>query len=169
MALGSVEGTMRVQIDIAASKAYGARDIESGFNFNLSKTHQLVAASCDALFHVDGSLADAANTEIDLQTVVGPDGVAINLTKIMALFIANTTVAGATKGKLIVGGAGANAWEGIFGAAGDKLLVQPNTSICFPFPEGLTVDGTHKMLKLEHDGTGTEALTYEVAVVGEMT
>jgi len=158
-----VDGTLRVTISFDGEKDYGITDQKAKAGVSLSKTHTLSGA--DELYHKSGSLADDANIELDLLTILNAYGAAINLQKVMGVYIANTVAAGGAS--LLIGGAAANAWSAVFADPTDKIKLPPNSAIILPCVAGLTVDGTHKVLKLTHDGTGTADLTYEIVVVGE--
>lgn len=162
-----VEGSLRISVDVKFLESVGISGNVLIQNLALGKTHSLVAESCDELFHDDGSLADAASVEIDLLTALNIKGDAMDLESVMAIVVVNTTAVAEDAASLLVGGAASNAWSAFFADPTDKLKLPPNTGIILPCPQGLDVDGTHKILKLAHDGTGVAACTYQVVVIGK--
>lgn len=165
----ALEGNLRVAIDVASEDTYGIDGQKATQSPNLATTMDL-DATCDVLFHEEGTLADDASTEIDFLAEVDPYGDAINLDEVHGIYIKNTTAAGGAN--LIIGASAANAWSAIFGDPSDTIILGPGLAILLPMVAGSTeadVDATHKMLKILHDGTGSADATYEVAVVGKAT
>ncbi len=165
-----VNGTWRASADVSlVTDDYGITGTILSMPVNLADGHSLAVDACDALFHDQADIADAASVEIDLLTELDPKGVALALATVHMIFIRNLTPVGATAASIIVGGAGANAWSACFGDPSDTIIIPPAMSLVLPIPcvAGLVVDGTHKKLKLLHNGVGTAVVTYEIIVIGK--
>jgi hypothetical protein len=163
----TVNGSFKSGCDLRWEGEYGIDDSKVENLLNAVKASALTLDECDKLFHADGTIADAANVSFDLLTILGPDGVAINLAEMRGLLIVNTTTPGATAANLIFSGGAANPWTGCFGDPSDTLIIPPGTGVSIPIPvASRTVDGTHKTIKLTHDGTGAADATYQIALAG---
>lgn len=104
------------------------------------------------------TLADAASTTLDLTTAFPT---ALTAIKYFGVFITSTT------GRLRIGGAASNQNGLWFADVSDKADIWPNGPA---FQQGnksaaVTVDGTHKNVKLDNV-TGSGSVTYTVVVVG---
>lgn len=115
-------------------------------------------------FHDQRSLADGANETLDFHdgSLTNKVGVSITMDKIKALYIKNTS----TEASLIIGGAAANQL-GLFADGSDKLVLPPGGEKLFIAPGASGVDcSSNSDLKLEHDGTGSSELVYDIVVFG---
>lgn len=122
------------------------------------------ANQADQFFHDERTLADAANETLDFtdSSLTDKLGEAIDLSKLKALFIHN----GSADASLIIGGAAANQLP-IFGAGTHTLILPPGGDFMFTCPDVNGVDvSVNAQLKLEHDGTGSSDLVYEIAALG---
>lgn len=160
----SVEGTLRSAIDFAESAAYGITDELVKAGLAIQTGHEL-PSTCDELYHTDGTLADEATADFDLLTILNAFGGAIDLAEVMGVYVENSVAAGGSG--LLVGAAAANAWDAYFGGAAHQLRIPPATGIILPCVAGLTVDATHKVLRLTHDHVVGADITYKLAIVGK--
>ena len=141
-------------------------------NDRLDHTRQLLEGNGDgqaeAVWHAaNQTLLDGAAVTLDLtalhRTILGDDHV-LTLLKVKALLIVNHNAAG---GSLVVGGAAANEWSAPFGAAGDQLVVPPDSPLLIGNrTAGWPVDSAHRNLKLAAAGG---AVTYSIAILGTTT
>lgn len=104
------------------------------------------------------TLADGANTTLDLTTAFAT---ALTAIKFIGVYVTSTT------GRLRIGGAASNQNGLWFADVSDKADIWPNGP---GFQQGnksaaVTVDGTHKNVKLENVA-GSGSVTYSVVVVG---
>ena len=161
--------SLRLNLDADLRDDYGITGNKAISTVNV--TDELAApAAADSLYHASGSIADAAFVDLNFATMVDALGVACNLTKIYTIFVKNTTAAGGAT--LHVGdstGALANEWWAAWDNVAGMNKVAPQSALVLHNAAGWTVDATHKMLRLLHDGTGAADITYEIAIVGEMT
>jgi len=122
------------------------------------------ANQIDMVFHDQRDLDDGANETLDFHdgSLTNKVGISITMDKLKALYIKN----GSTEASLIVGGAAATQ-VGLFADASDKLVLPPGGEFAFIAPGASGVDiSTNSDLKLEHDGTGSSSLTYDIIVFG---
>ena len=124
------------------------------------------ADQVDLIYHAKVTLAASANSEIDLQSILDAFGNSISFAKVKYLFIQHTGDAGDDSG-IIVGGAASNAFSAFFGDPTDTMLLEADGEFTINAPgAGYTVDATHKELKLEHDGAGSESVIVNVLILG---
>lgn len=122
------------------------------------------ANQADALWHDNRTLADGANETIDLHdgTLEDAFGDAVTLDKLKAIYIKNNS----TEANLFIGGAAATQL-GLFADVSDVLKLPPGGDFFMSAPDANGIDvSTNSDLKLEHDGTGTASLTYDIIVIG---
>jgi len=161
--------SVRMALEANIAKDYGITDNKVTQTLGVIDTTDFGVGVTDMLNHKSGTIADAASEDIDLQTVLDPFGVAINLTKIMVLVIRNTTPYLVTAGSIIFSKSAANGWEAPF-SADATYTIPPASHLCLVCKNvGWTVDGTHKSIKLLHDGVGTADVTYEIVILGLKT
>ncbi len=119
----------------------------------------------DNLWHDSKSLADSANETLDLNTDL-TDGVGNTFScagDIKVLYIRNTSA----NNTLIIGGAATNQVPLFADDTTDKFVLQPGGIfiVMFPIAAGLTI-GANDNLKLENGSEVSEALVYEIAIIG---
>lgn len=132
------------------------RDSES-LDRSVSFTDGTGAGQANCVFHDKRTLADAASETLDLSSQTDPLGVAITPAKLKSLFIYNKS---AEAGLKI--GAATTVPVTILNSTG-ILTLPPGGKLLFTAPLAAGVDiSTNKNLKLEHDGTGTASLDYEI-------
>jgi hypothetical protein len=123
------------------------------------------ANQANQVFQDQRTLADAANETLNFLaagSLVDKLGDTIDLDELRALFIHNNSA----DADLVIGGAAANQLP-IFAAGTDKLNLPPGGVFIFIAPDANGVDvSTNSQLKLEHDGTGSSDLVYDIVVVG---
>ena len=140
-----------------------AKDIVSmsrGINFQ----NGTGANQANKLFHDTRPLGDAANETIDLHdgTLKDAFGDPLEIDKLKVLYIKNNS----KDANLLVGGAAATQ-IGLFADVTDILKLPPEGDFFFSAPGDAGVDvTTNSDLKLEHDGTGSNGLTYDIVAVG---
>lgn len=123
------------------------------------------ADQADTIYHAERTLADAANETLDLYasgSLTTPLGTALTLETLKLLYIKNTS----SDASLKVGGAAATPVD-LFADSSDILTLPPGGVFLFTAPNATGVDlTTNKNLKLEHDGTGSDDLVYEIIAIG---
>jgi len=109
------------------------------------------------------SLLTTTSEEIDLRALTNGFGT-LTATKIKALIIrVRTTTPGY---RLLVGGAASNAWEAWTTQTGSIIRVGAGSQLVISdWIDGLIVDATHKMLKIENPSGGT--VEYDIIVLCE--
>ena len=124
------------------------------------------------LFHDQRTLADGISEDLDLAGgLTNAFGETITFARIKALKI--EIVSGTAN--LLIGGAGANAWETWVAAAGDILLIRGGSGAAkgrmeIVAPDGTAyavTAGTGDLLRVEHDGGDTTAIVYNIVIVGD--
>jgi len=162
---------MSFQAHVAASLGWRWSDgaVDSG---RLSYAESLLDGSGDnqaeAVWHVENeTLPAGASTTLDLMNLTRPvleDLHTVSFTRIRALIVVNLSTG---SGELIVGGAAADEWSAPFGAAGDLLVVSPDSpALLVNRRSGWEVDAAEKNLKLAASG---DDVLYSIAVVGNLT
>jgi len=123
------------------------------------------ADKADMIFHDTRSLADGANEELDLYasgSLTDPHGGALTIEKLKLVYLYNTS----SDATLLVGAATANQVN-LFSDGSDILEIPPGGKFLWTAPGAAGLDvTTDKFLKLEHDGTGSSALEYEIILIG---
>lgn len=123
------------------------------------------ANQINALFHDSRSLADGANETLDLYAsgaLLDPFGDALTLEALKFLYIKNTSDDASL---LILGGVTLDI--GICSDTSDIIIIKPSGSFLWMDPSAAGLDlTTNKNLKLEHDGTGSSALVYDILAMG---
>lgn len=112
------------------------------------------------------ALAASGAESLDLSgALVDAIGAAVVLTKVKGLLI---RAAAGNANDVVVGGAAANAFAAMFGAATDKLKIKPGGFIVLAAPgaDGYAVTpGTGDLLQIANGGAGTP-VTYDVVIIG---
>lgn len=121
----------------------------------------------DLLFHDSRTLAQGANEDIDLDSVLVPPvgGGTFDAAEIVGFGIKNlATVAG---DYITVGGAVANPFINWVSAATDEVVVGPSGVILIWSPiDGYAVTAATGDLLNVANGSGANAITYEIVIVG---
>lgn len=134
-------------------------------NYNISLSDGDGADEADVIFHDTRTLADAATETLDLYAsgaLLDPLNVALTMETLKVLFLYNKS----TDASLLVGG-GAALDMGILADTSDVLTIPPGGKFLWTAPDATGLDiTTNKNLKLEHDGTGTSTLTYDIIAIG---
>ena len=170
--------TIKIIINSVASKTVGLVAGSGPLNntFKVTMADGSTTGLADLIYTVSTTIASGANTTIDLlgalETIFGDE---LNFAKIKAIFIRNNTAV--TGAVLIVGGAASNAFDGPWADSTDKSNVSPTgaaTDAIWGFVQvnpgtGWTVDATHQNLKLEHDASDSNDISYDIVVIGTST
>lgn len=122
------------------------------------------ADQADTKFSDNRTLADGANETINLNdgSLTDSHGVALTLDILKGIYIKNNSA----DASLLVGGGGANS-VGLFNDVTDIAVIPPGGELFMTFPDGTGLDLTSNAdLKLEHDGTGSDSLTYDIVAIG---
>jgi len=122
------------------------------------------ANQIDMVFHDQRTLVDGANETLDIHdgSLTNKVGVPITMDKLKALYIKN----GSTEAGLIIGGAAADQL-GLFSDVSDKLVLPPGGEFLIIAPGASGIDcSSNSDLKLEHDGTGSSSLIYDIVIFG---
>lgn len=119
-------------------------------------------------FHDERQLLTGASETLDLTdgTLKNKFGAALVFTQIKVIRIINKSLVDG----LIVGAAGANSFSSFLGDKSDTLLILPGGEVTLTAPvTGFNVSaGTDDELKLEHDGTTTAPLDYDIILTGDV-
>lgn len=128
----------------------------------LKATHQMTLTERrvdgTATDEVDGvwsnlALSLVSATELNLQSLTDSFGNALSFQRIAWLAIQNQATQDSAANKLVVGGAGANAWEPFVGTVGDIVVVSATGWFVWGNTAGATVDATNKILRLDSANT----------------
>jgi len=170
--------TLKIIINATASKTVGLIAASGPLNntFKVTMADGSSTSQADLIYTVSGTISSGANSTIDLlgalSTVFGDT---LNFAKVKAIFIRNNTaVTGAT---LIIGGAASNAFSGPWADSSDKSNVAPtgaDTDSIWGHVQinpgtGWTVDATHQNLKIEHDASDSNDISYDIVIIGTST
>jgi hypothetical protein len=165
----TLTAAMRLALEVTSTKDYGITGTAAASNLGLVDNINIASGTADRLFHASGTLADGVGVEYDLSSILDPHGQALNLTKLMIIVVRNTTAVATDAASLIISGGASNKWTAPFGDPTDTIIIAPATALYLVNTEGWTVDATHKTFAITHNGSGTAAATYQVAVVGKVT
>ena len=162
----SLTAKMLLSINIEYSKTHDLSTADAPIRKSrgISWTDGIGADQADTVFQDTRTLADAANETIDLHDGSLEDdfGDALTLDKLKALYIKNNS----DDACLLIGGAVANQL-GLFVDVSDIFKLHPGGEIFITAPKAAGIDvTTNADLKLEHDGTGSSSLTYDIIAVG---
>ena len=139
---------------------------------SLSVTQRIADGNGDdeaeAVWHVhDQTLLSGGSITYDLTDLsrtLFETSLVISLLTVRAIAI---TVSSESEGSLIVGSAASDEWSALFGNDGDTLILTPSGMFsAFHLVDGLTVDDTHKNLKLAAPGGD---VIYDIAIIGTTT
>jgi hypothetical protein len=121
------------------------------------------ANQVNMVFHDQRTLTDAANETLAFNdgSLTNKVGISITMDILKALYIKNTS----TEADLIIGNA-TNPMA-IFGAGTYTIEIKPDGEWVYVCPDVNGIDiTTNDELRLEHDGTGTSDLIYDIIVLG---
>lgn len=162
----AISGLLRVAADVTQTQTDGTNTTESNTKDNLAwqVADGVAANQADLKFYDRRTLADGASEELDLSGVLTDAfGAALAFARIKALRI--NIISGSAR--LLVGGAAANAWFAIFNDATDKAVVEE-----LFFAQSQRVDAfpvtaaTADILRIEHDGSDTADIIYDILIIG---
>ena len=156
-----------LKIDIVATESSDLGNRSYAFNEvrGTTFTDGTGANKADVAFEDQRSLADGLDETLDLH-----DGSLLDVLKnaltmdiLRAMYIKNRS----TSASLLIGGAVANAM-GLFSDSSDAFVLKPGGEKFVTAPDANGVDlTTDAHLKLAHNGDGTDALVYDIILVGE--
>jgi len=170
--------TIKTIVQSTASKTVGLVAASGPLNktFSLTMADGSTTGLADLIYTVSGTLTTGDNTTIDLlESLEQVFGDSLDFAKVKAIFIRNNiAVTGST---LVVGGAAANAFDGLWANKTDKSNVEPtgageNDSWGFMQINpgtGWTVDATHRNIYLEHDAGDSNDIDYDIVIIGTST
>ncbi len=155
-----------IAFNITNTKDVDLSTVRDFFNDTRGKnfTDGTGANQVDTLFHDNRTLADGANETLDLADGSLSDafGDAVAIDELKVVYIKNNS----TDANLLIGAAGATSIA-LFGDVSDTLSLPPGGEFLFIAPDANGVDiTTNADLKIEHDGTGSSSLTYDILVAG---
>lgn len=129
-------------------------------------TNGNAANQASQVFTDTRTLAASASEDLDLNgTLLNAFGQTVNFTKVRALII--QAAAGNTN-NVIVGGAAANQFASMFGAATHTLIIRPGGAVALIAPDttGYTVTAaTGDLLKIANSAAGS-TVDYTITVIG---
>ncbi len=122
------------------------------------------AGQADLVFSDQRTLASNANESLDLNgALTDVFGGAVNFVKVVAILIKAAT---ANANNLIVGGAAANGFYPMFGAATDTIKLPPGAGVLLFNDAGYAVTAaTADLLKIANSAAGS-TVTYDVILIG---
>ncbi len=160
---------LSAHIGIQLSITQSEQDSFSKLNFSTTRgvsfTDGALANQADTLWQDSRTLADAASETLDFQdgTLTDSFGNAVTMDIVKAIYIKNNS----SDATLLIGAAAGNQLGLFSDGASDKLKLPPDGEFLFICPDLTGLDTTTNAdLKLEHDGTGSSTLTYDIIVVG---
>ena len=120
-------------------------------------------AKAQKIVEIEGTVTAGVPVDLDLTAATGGFPAAtVNFAKVKGIQVENDAGSG---GSLTLGNSGANDWLGLVDGATATTTVEKGGVLCKGSPNaGMTVDGTHKILRLVA-GAGT--VTYRIVIVGE--
>ena len=137
-------------------------------NFGLSKGVTLddltPAAAADVVFQDNRTLADGTNETLDIHDGSLSDafGDAVTIDELKMIYIKNNSA----DANLLIGGAAATQL-GLFSDVSDVLVLRPGGELLLTAPAVAGIDvTTNADLKIAHDGTGSDSLTYDIIIAG---
>ena len=167
----ALSGTLTAKFKVTHTKTLDMGNValplgplaEKVFNF----ANGILINQADLMFSDQRTLADAASEELDLAgTLVNAFGDTITFARIKGIFISCEAT---NTGNLLVGGAASNAFVNWVSDATDKIIVRPDGVLMVFAPDAdayPVTAGTGDKLKLEHDGTGSDNLVYNIVLIG---
>lgn len=120
----------------------------------------------DQVFHDQRTLADGADETLDLTaSLTDVFGNSLSFSNLKGIYIKNNS----NDANLLVGAAAASQLP-LFNDSSDILKIPPQGIFYQQFEraDGLIVS-TNDKLKIAHDGTGSDSLTYDIVLVGHTT
>ena len=156
-----VQGDNSDVADLGISKASVNKAIA------IALTHGAAAGNINR-FYADKVTISGTEEDIDLLTALDAVGVAMNLNKLKGILIENGNEV--TDGELEVGfdtdGTAGNAVS-LFNTPDDSCHLIPKGGVYFFYtgPNGITVDGTHKVLRI----AGSDGNQFDIVIVGADT
>ena len=130
----------------------------------VSLTNGTGANQADTVFQDIRTLTDAQAETINLHdgSLENDFGTALTLDILKVLYIKNNS----SDPNLLIGGAATNQ-VGLFADGGDILTLRPGGEFLLIAPDVNGIDVTaDPNLKITHDGTGSDSLTYDIIMVG---
>ncbi|MGD8499091.1 MAG: hypothetical protein PVJ86_00495 [Phycisphaerales bacterium] len=156
---------LNLNLTYTATKDLGTVTHTIALSRGKTYTNGTGANKAEIVFDDNRTLADAASETLDFQdgSLTDSLGTAVTIDIVRAVYIKNNS----TEASLLVGGAVATVF-GLFADDTDILKLRPGGEFFCTAPDATGIDiTTNSDLKLEHDGTGTSSLTYDIIVVGE--
>jgi len=163
----SLKINLDLNLRVEHSKSIGLGSVYN--NFTLSRGHVLGDGtedySADTIYQGERALAYATSETLDVNdgSLTDSFGDSVTLATLKAIYVKNNS----DDASLLIGGAAANQ-IGLFNDVSDILKLRPGGEILLTSPDDNGVDvSTNSELKFEHDGTGTDSLTYEIIISGD--
>ena len=121
------------------------------------------------LWHDVRSLAGSSSEEFDLYGgLTDSFGTTLNFATIRAFCISNRNASSDTDGILEIGGSASNAWATWLGNVSDTIKVGPGGGMFLWCPSAAGYAVTNSTAdKLKVTNTGTEAIEYQIALIGD--
>ncbi|MCE5185077.1 MAG: hypothetical protein LLF76_03010 [Planctomycetaceae bacterium] len=161
-----LKSIISLTLDLMHTKSLDLNTLQDKLNLSRGVTLEngTGANQADTLFHDTRTLADGADETLDFHdgTLSDAFGTPVTIDELKAIYIKNNSAAAG----LLVGGALANAM-GLFADASDILKLPPGGEFLLTAPGAAGIDiTTNADLLIAHDGTGDDALTYDIVVIG---
>lgn len=161
-------GNFRMVIDLLQSytDGLGTTNDPTSLNRGVAFTDGDGAGEIDVIYGAyQTALAAGANTDLDLEdgTLTDRFGRGVAFDTMKGLYIKNNFAAG----ELLIGAAAATPVTGLVDTdATEVLVIQPGGELMMTFgSSGIDVT-TNANLKIEHDGTGSAAGSFDIVIVG---
>lgn len=163
----TVTATFQPVVTVRFSSTYG--DGSLAYSNGSQILQSFAATDIDEAHVASGTLAASGGTvSIDLLTALDPGNNALSLAKLWAIIVLNNATA-ATGSTLLLGASGTDDWLGWGGSAAVPLKVAPGGQHVWTTGAGVTVDATHKIIKLLNADDGAGTIPYKIILVGKHT
>jgi len=162
-----VTGKLKIKISVAYTKEFDLSTPKDP----LSLARQISISSAvgadypaDLLWHDCRTLADAASEIIDLYNLTDAFGDTTSFSNLKCIYIRNNS----EDANLLIGGSDYI----ILFTSSDTIIQLPPQGVFytqFERADGLIIEPGEDKIKIAHDGTGSDSLTYDIVLVGHTT
>ncbi len=161
----TISGSLVVQYKQTYTNTLDIEAVTSSLTKSITKsfTDGTGASKAQAAWTDIRSLATTTSEDIDLTALTNAFGdLAFTSVKLLIINVLTAT----TGYRLLVGGASSNAWSAFVDDPSDIVHIGAGSAfVITDWIDGLDVDSTHKVLKVENPSGGT--VQYEIIVLGE--
>lgn len=164
----SASGNLKVDLSaiLAATLAIGTVEQDIAYNAQAVFGDGAGANQISKIYSAQRTLVASATEDLDLNGVlVDALGAVINFTKVRAIII---KAAAANVNNVLVGGAAANQFATMFGAATHTLVIRPGGFLCLAAPDAtayVVTAATGDLLKIANSAAGS-SVVYDIVILG---